>query len=60
MTPQALPLEPVEPLPLREAYERTSTINTRYSFEQAMSRPVLALVLRLYAEAIVKQRSKVA
>lgn len=56
MIPQSLPLEPVQPLSLcpflREAYQRTATINRRYTYEQAMSRPALEIALRLHAEAI--------
>lgn len=58
MTQEGLPLEILPPLPLREAYERTHTIKSRMTFEQAMSRPVLAMVLRLYAEAIAKRRKE--
>lgn len=58
MTQAGLPLEEVPTLPLREAYERTHTIKERMSYEQAMSRPVLAMVLRLYAEAIQRKRNQ--
>ena len=58
MTQTALPLEIKPALPLREAYERTHTIKSRMTYEQAMSRPVLAMVLRLYAEAIAKKRNQ--
>lgn len=58
MTQTALPLEPTQSLPLREAYDRTRSIRNKYTFEQAMSRPVLALTLRLYAEAILRERQQ--
>ena len=49
-----LPLEPVAPLPLREAYRRSGYADNR-TFEQAMQQPALAMTLRLYAEVIAKE-----
>lgn len=54
MTQDALPLEPVKPLPLREAYRRAGYEN-KYTFDQAMQQPALAMTLRLYAEVIAKE-----
>ena len=54
MTPQPLPLEPVEPLPLREAYRRAGYSNKR-TFEQAMREPALAITLKIYADIIAKE-----
>lgn len=56
MTQAALPLEPVAPPPLREAYERTDSINRRMTFEQALTVKPIAIALRCYAEAITKER----
>lgn len=47
-----LPLPNAAIPPLREAYERTATIRSKYSLEQALTIPALAICLRLYAEAI--------
>lgn len=55
MTPQPLPLEPVEPLPLREAYRRAGYSN-RYTYEQALANPLLAHTLMLYAQIIAKEK----
>ena len=54
MTPQALPLEDAPTVPLREAYNRTPSINTRYTFGQAQAIKPLAIALRCYAEAITR------
>lgn len=56
MTQAALPLEPQPAVPLREAYERTDSINRRMTFEQALTVKPIAIALRCYAEAITKER----
>jgi hypothetical protein len=53
----ALELVPVPVPPLRLAYERTS-LRDRFTYQQAMSRPVLALCLRNTAQAIQRKDAK--
>lgn len=57
MSPQQLPLDAGDLLPLHEAFQRTA-LNERYTFEQAMSRPLIAWCLRNLAVAICKKRSE--
>lgn len=54
MTQDALPLEPVAPPPLREAYERTHSIKQRMTLEQALTVKRYEICLRCYAEAIAR------
>lgn len=54
MTQAALPLDQPSVVPLREAYERTDSINRRMTFEQALTVKPIAIALRCYAEAIAR------
>lgn len=56
MTQEALDFDQAEKNRLREAYERTPSIRNRYTFEQAISLKGLAIALRLYAEAIGREK----
>lgn len=55
MTQAALPLEPVAPPPLREAYERTDLAQMNFTYAQAVADELIGPCLRNMAEAIARK-----